>query len=184
MKRLRWELAQAYARLDRVVAASALAIGLAVLVHYGTTVPWTAALQRERAAHAGSLGQARALRQEKERNDPALAAQAKVIGRLPPAGTAQVDGVLQRLEEAARAHQLEVDTGTYQLSVVAAGDVERYSISLPLKAGYPALRAFIRQALAQSPGLALASVNFSRASRGSPVVEARLEFTAYFRGQP
>lgn len=184
MTRWRWQLAQAWGGGGRVVAGSVLALAAAALLHAGATRPLAAALQQEQASHAAQLAQERLQRQAAHGSDPLLAARARLHARLPAGGAAQLNAVLEQIEAAARQQQLEIDSATYQLAPGAPGGIGRYSISIPLKAGYPALRAFIRQALAQSPGLALASITLGRASRSAPQVEARVEFSAHFREAP
>jgi hypothetical protein len=181
MKRAQWWLSHWQASLDPVAAGCVVAMIAAVALHWGVTVPAGERLEQERTAHRQRNVQERQVQRASASVDAGEAAMAGVAGRLPIAGAVQLGALLERIQAAADTWQLQVESGTYQLEGAAGGDIERYSISLPIKGNYPAVRAFIRQVLAETPGLALDSVAFNRPGRGSPLVEVRLDFSAYAR---
>lgn len=55
------------------------------------------------------------------------------------------------------------------------------SIAVPMKAGYPPVRAFVKDVLADVPGLALDQFEVQRESIAVSVVDARLRFTLYLK---
>lgn len=62
-----------------------------------------------------------------------------------------------------------------------AGDFSKFQISLPVKAPYPKLRAFVRNVLAALPGLSIDEIGLRRESIGSQPVDARIRMTLYLR---
>lgn len=181
MRRVRWQLRRSLARVDPLVAGSAAAIAAAALLHYGVTLAGVERLAQERAAQLLSLAWQASARRAALGRDAGVAQAARLIGALPVADTRAINGALERMQNAADQRKLSIETGNYQLAVDLGNSVERYTITLPMKGNYPALRGFIRQVLVESPHLALDSVSFKRGARADGVVEARLEFSAYFR---
>jgi hypothetical protein len=96
---------------------------------------------------------------------------------LPVAAAAEE--VLRQLFAAAAANGLVLDQGDYTLSGEKAGDLHRYQISLPVAGSYPALRAFLAQALNDSPALALGHVEMERAVIEDAELVASLRFTLF-----
>jgi hypothetical protein len=181
MTHLHWRVAQIWAQLEPVSASSVLALAAAALLHWGITLPGEARLTSERAVQEQARSLAQLAQDDVARRDAGSVALAKVAARLPPANAASLNTLLEQMQKAAEAQHLAVDTGAYQLTAAASVGITRYSVSLPLKASYPSVRGFIRQVLDESPYLALDAVTLSRTARTSPVIEARLEFSAYFR---
>lgn len=181
MRRASWQLRRLIARLDPLAAGSVAAIAAAALLHYCVTLPGVDRLVQERAAQQQALARQAGERRAAAGRDPGAAEAARLIGALPAAETSSINGVLERMQAAADERKLPIETGSYQLTFDVANSIERYSITLPMRGNYPALRGFVRQVLAQSPNLALDGVSFNRAARADAVVDARLEFSAYFR---
>ena len=61
----------------------------------------------------------------------------------------------------------------------AGEPVMRYTIELPIKAGYRALRRFTRAAMLELPGLAIEEVSLRRGDPKSPTLDARLRFVLF-----
>ncbi len=183
MKGLKWQAHYWLIRLHPAAAAGMLALLLAVLLHYGLTRPGMQRLETERAASADQARSAAALRARQAAAATPGEAQksARLRAVLPLASSVSVNGTLERMQAASEASGLLLQKGSYQLQAGGGQGVQRYSISLPVKGAYPALRAFIRQVLSEAPHLALERVSFNRNNKEEAQVEAQLEFAAYFR---
>lgn len=86
---------------------------------------------------------------------------------------------LRRLQGAARRQQVAIDQAEFKFATEPTELLARYSIILPLKAGYPELRRFTRDALRDLPALALEDVNLRRSDPKSPMLEAQLRFVLF-----
>jgi hypothetical protein len=58
----------------------------------------------------------------------------------------------------------------------------RYQINLPVTGNYPAVRAFVAEALEREPSLALDGMRLTRERMDSGEIEAELRFTLYLGG--
>lgn len=81
---------------------------------------------------------------------------------------------LGRLFQAAAAHGLELQAGRYRETRDAQSGLTRLSIVLPVTGAYPALRAFLSQALTGQPGLALEGLRLVREDMSTRDMEAEL----------
>jgi hypothetical protein len=86
---------------------------------------------------------------------------------------------LELLNETAQKHEIELDMGDYVMGKSDSGRLEQFRISLPVQATYPQIRAFIRDALARMPALALESVAFKREQVDEDFIDARIVFRLY-----
>jgi hypothetical protein len=181
---LAWHGRRLAARAGRLLMASAALLALAGLIHGGITLPGARALaaqqaeqrqQREREALRYAVAAAGGAEQ---------AAVAHALARLPAPDNQAVGAVVIALQGAASEHGLLLDKGSYQLLTDPGSPVRRYTLSLPLKGSYPALRAFVRQLRRTLPNVALDSVAIARVGAGDGVLEARLELSAFFRNPP
>ncbi|WP_428423374.1 hypothetical protein [Methylibium sp.] len=86
---------------------------------------------------------------------------------------------LAKLQSAAKRNALQLDQAGFKLAADAGEPLLRYSIELPVKADYRALRRFIRDALRDLPGMALEELSLRRGEAKSPVLEARLRFVLF-----
>ncbi|AKU21524.1 hypothetical protein [Massilia sp. NR 4-1] len=183
MSGLRWRVHYWLIRLNPAAAVGVLALLLAGLLHFALTLPGQQRLETERAASLARMQSAAAWRAVQAaagpRAEPLMAV--RLRASLPPVSSSSVNGTLEGMQAASEAGGLLLNKGSYQLQAGGGQGVQRYSISLPVKGAYPALRAFIRQVLAEAPNLVLERVSFNRNSKEEAQVEAQLEFAAYFR---
>lgn len=184
MKAQLWTLRHHAGRLGRVGCGACLLLAASASLYWGVTVPGLArmhadqaqfALEHTRAAQAMHAAAGRG--GERTRLEASLAA-------FPQSGNSAVNGVLGIVQAQAEAHHLVLDNVTCQLSADAGGTFERYVISLPLKGRYPDVRAFLVRVHGSVPHLALDSVSLARPVKEDALVEAQIQFTAYFRGRP
>lgn len=84
-----------------------------------------------------------------------------------------------RLQAVARRRGVALDEAEFKFASDAAEPLARYSITLPIKADYRALRRTTRDALRELPGLAMEEVNLRRSDPGSPLLDAQLRFVLF-----
>lgn len=81
----------------------------------------------------------------------------------------------------AEKYGLPLDQGTYRVSEVE--NIWRYEVQLPLKASYPQLRKFLREAMVFQPVVSLDEISLHRGKAVDPTLEATVRLTYYFVGQ-
>jgi len=81
----------------------------------------------------------------------------------------------------AEKYGLPLDQGTYRVSEVE--NIWRYEVHLPLKANYPQLRKFLREAMVLQPVVSLDEISLHRGKAADPTLEATVRLTYYFVGQ-
>lgn len=150
-------------------------IGIGVLLfclafHVGNVAP----LLAERAALADAAAQLAAAAGQRGSAAPANASP------LPPLTDAPA--LLKRLNALTEKHGSVIERVTYQLK--GTGSVLRLEVRLPLKMTYPALRAFLREALALSAVASLDEAALHRDHAGDLAVEARLRLSYAFVATP
>lgn len=91
---------------------------------------------------------------------------------------------LAGLFRAAAAHGLELQEGRYREARDGQSGLLRLSIVLPVSGTYPALRAFLAQALDGQPGLALEGLRLVREDRAAREIDAELRLVLLVGGTP
>jgi hypothetical protein len=86
-----------------------------------------------------------------------------------------------RLWNLARRHGVALRQAEFKLADGGEDALQRYAIVVPVTADYASLRAFIGDALADLPGLALEEVSLRRADAKSLQLDARLRFVLFAR---
>lgn len=92
---------------------------------------------------------------------------------------AEMAGAVGALNAAAKRQGVQLHQAELKFSIEPSGLLARYSIVLPVKADYRALRGFIREAMRELPGLAMEELNVRRSDAKSPVLEAQLRFVLF-----
>lgn len=141
------------------------------------------------AFYLGSLAPARAelaaLKSEAARLQAAAARSGGAVGDLatlrapPPEARLSIGALpafLKELDALAEKHGVTIDRASYALS--RNEGQQRMEIDLPLKAGYPSLRAYLLEVLTLAAAPALDELSIKRQQAVDPVVEAtvRLSF--------
>lgn len=178
MNALHWRLRRMTRMLGRTGIAGVVLLALALLLHTTRTAPLQRAVdvQQDRLA---------ALRQAAvDRRDPAPAAAPPVnpLALLPPAGEAAQQ--IGELEHLARAHGLTLARGQYSMTPLAGIGVQRWQLTLPIAAPYPALHAFIAAALERQPNLALDELKLKRERIESTELDAELRLSLFAAAAP
>ena len=86
-----------------------------------------------------------------------------------------------RLWDVARRHGVALKAAEFKLGDVPQDGFQRYTMQLPVTADYASLRAFIVDALAELPSLALEDMSLRREDSKSLQLEARLSFVLFVR---
>lgn len=94
-------------------------------------------------------------------------------------GEKRIAASVGRLQAAAKRQGVQLDQAEFRFASEAGEPLLRYTIVLPVKADYRALRRFVREALRELPGLAIEEVNLRRNDPKSATLEAQLRFVLF-----
>ena len=101
------------------------------------------------------------------------------IDNLPP--TTAASAVIGQMELLARAHGLQLLRGQYAQAPVVGTPLLRWQVSLPIKAEYPKIIAFVAASLEALPTLALEELKLKRDTIETATLDADLRFNLYLR---
>lgn len=96
-------------------------------------------------------------------------------GTAPDLSMEDLPELLKRLAAIAVQNGLQPEHTDYLIK--DSGGVSRLEISLPLKASYPSIRAYLRGALALAPHASLDELTLQRSQATDPLLEAQLRFS-------
>ncbi len=164
IRRLGWPL-----RLASVLLLLAL-LAFALLVE---------PLQRENLQQRERLRE-QARRQLAPQGQEAASARALAFAAALGTREAQLEPVA-RVVQAAQAAGLRLDKGEYRQLREGDARVQRYQLSFPVQASYPALRRWLAAALVAEPALALQSISLQRDSALQEQLEIRVVFILYVK---
>lgn len=102
------------------------------------------------------------------------------LARVPP--STGVPDVLKRLNALAENSGLVVDRVAYEFK--DGIDTRRLVVTVPAEGNYPAIRLFIRDALALTPTASLDSLSLQRTQAIDPVVSAQVGLSYLFKVSP
>ena len=88
---------------------------------------------------------------------------------------------IDAIHRAAAANGVKLANGEYRLARDGGARLLRYQITLPARASYPQLRAWIGEVMNAVPSAALDEISFRRDDVGSDSVEARVRLTLFLR---
>ncbi len=94
-------------------------------------------------------------------------------------GEKSITESLARLHAAARRQGVQLDKAEFKFVSEAREPLSRYTIVLPVKCDYRALRRFTRDAVRELPGLAMEEVSLRRVDAKSPLLDAQLRFVLF-----
>lgn len=93
----------------------------------------------------------------------------------------QADEAMEIIQRDAQKHGLVLAGTEYKWQRQANAKLAEVHIAMPVKAGYAPLRAFVKDVLADVPGIALEQFDLQRENVGSSDVEARLRFSLFLK---
>lgn len=176
MSTLFWQLQQWARRLGWTGLAGLVLLTAAGLLHVFAIGPanQTIAAQQLRLDELRRIALARDVAPVVQTAEPLML--------LPPAGIAsQQIGELERL---AKAHDLELPRGQYNVAPVVGASLARWQLVLPVEGPYPALHAFLAAALERMPNLALDELKLKRERIESTELQAELRLSLYLENAP
>lgn len=97
---------------------------------------------------------------------------------------AGADGMIETIHRAAAANDVTLTHGEYHLtrdSTASGMSLLRYQITLPARASYPQLRAWLADVMNAAPTMALDELSFQRDTVGSGMVESRVRLTLFLK---
>ncbi|PKO87891.1 MAG: pilus assembly protein PilO [Betaproteobacteria bacterium HGW-Betaproteobacteria-12] len=159
-----------------LIGAALLLTGLAFSL--AATLPASQELEqsRQRAARASAL-EARAASGEQLAPQTAEGQRTAFYRDFPQ--PTEVTHWIERIYAAAAAEQLSLAHGEYVMSTVNDTRLQRYQITLPVRADYGQLRRFISAAQAAVPKLHLDELSLQRQEIGEAQVDARIRLSLY-----
>jgi hypothetical protein len=157
--------------------AGLLLLAGAVVVHWLGVIP--------ARTHTGDLRLQQSEMRKRASQQPSAGADSskrthEFYSSLPaPSGALDAIEVIHRL---AAAKGVKLATGDYRLVREGNTQLQRYQITLPARARYPNLRAWIADVMNALPSAALEEVSFGRDDVSKDSVDARIRFTLFLRG--
>jgi hypothetical protein len=98
---------------------------------------------------------------------------------LPASG--QALALTASLHSLAQKHRVAISSGAYQLVRNGNADLQKVVIAMPVHADYPALHAWLADALNTQASLALEELHLQRSSSDTGQLEGRVRFALYVR---
>ena len=103
----------------------------------------------------------------------------------PTLPVSEMPNVLNSLNSLAKKHGVIVERASFQSTTLATQDGQhRLEVTLPLRSSYPALRAYLHDALALNPAARLDDLRLNRQQADSPVIQANVRLSYYFAPAP
>lgn len=178
MKRLHWEL-------QRLWRAIGLAGWVGVALLFACSVAWRVALLPLRADTDRLRAERAAIESRLASSTSATTSQLSTPQQQLEAfgrrftGAKGIAASLVRLQASAGRQGVHLDQAEFKFASDVGEPLLRYTIVLPVKADYLALRRFTRDALLELPGLAIEEVNLRRSDPKSATLEAQLRFVLF-----
>ena len=134
---------------------------------------------RNAELHAQLQAQRQAQVQKPQASEDKAQRQAAFYATLPDASAAMdAIGVLNR---AAARHKVVLVTAEYRVARQGTGPLLRYQISVPLRADYVHLHAWLTEVMNALPNAALDDLSLKRDDAAQELLDARLRFTVFLR---
>lgn len=179
MKRLPQLFALLKFHASRMGWLAALGVGLIVFA----AVFYLSGVRSTEAALAGTQAQIEALRAGETlgREGRAVSAEqrlARFQEFLPPAS--DLPEMLASVHQAADTHGIALENAQYKESREKGSPVMRYQMTLPLRASYPQIRAWLAEVMNGAPNAVLEELSLKRESAGNEELNARARLSLYF----
>ncbi|MEI7465126.1 MAG: hypothetical protein WCJ87_07265 [Burkholderiales bacterium] len=175
---LRWQGAQ-WLRGVGLPGWVGLALGLACVIGLWSLIQPMHADAQQLDADSDLLAQRAAARALSKAASEATPQQQLAAFEQRFGGERTIAPTLARLQAAAQRRGFMLDQAEFKWASEPAEPLARYSIQLPIKADYRALRRFSRDALRDMPALALDEVSLRRSDPKSPLLDAQLRFVLF-----
>jgi hypothetical protein len=151
-----------------------------LLLALGLQFLWVDGLHARNAAlHEELTAQRQAQVQRPQASEEKAQRMAAFYAALPEATEAvEAIGVLN---DAALRHKVSIVTAEYRVTRAGAGPLLRYQVSVPLRADYVHLHAWLSEVMNALPNAALDDISFKRDDAGVELLDARVRFTVFLR---
>ena len=177
VKRLRWQVQHALRAVGLPGWVGAVIALACAAVWWGASVPLADDAARL-AADSVTLERRLAERQTAAPIDATPQQQLEAFTRRFP-DEKGIAPSLARLHAIARRRGVTIERAEFKYVSEASEPLARYTVVLPVKADYRALRRFSRDLLRELPGVALEEVNLRRSDAKAPVLEAQLRLVLF-----
>lgn len=181
LTRARWQLAQGLRGIG-LPGWVGLAGGLACAITLWGVIEPLRAEARQLDADSQQLVQ-RAASQPAARTEP-TPQQQLIAFEQRFADERSIAPTLARLQATAQRRGFRLEQAEFKLTSEPAEPLARYTIVLPIKADYRAVRRFSRDALRELPALALDEISLRRSDPASPQLDAQLRFVLFLTKAP
>ncbi len=157
------------------------AVGLLlVLLAVGLQLLWVDGLHARNAALQAELAAKRQQQSQKpQAADDKAQRQAAFYATLPDA-TEAVEAIAV-LNAAAARHKVALATAEYRVTRAGSGPLLRYQISVPLRADYVHLHAWLGEVMNALPNAALDELSLKRDDAAVDLLDARVRLTVFLR---
>ena len=153
---------------------------LLLLLSLGLQLLWVDGLHARNFALREELGALRhgQLQRSNEKENPTQR-QTTSYASLPESANAlEAIGILN---QAAARNKVSLLTAEYRVTRQGSGPLLRYQVSVPLRADYVRLQAWLSQVMNALPNAALDDLTLKRENAALEAIDARMRFTVYFR---
>lgn len=178
MKRLRWELLNALRAIGLAGWVGLALVLICAAAWWGVATP----LQDEaRQLDADSAKIERRLSERAATEAPVVLTAQQQLAEFERrfSDEKSLTDSLARLHAAARRQGVQLDKAEFKWASDTREPLSRYTIVLPIKCDYRALRRFTREAVRELPGLAMEEVSLRRADAKSPLLDVQLRFVLF-----
>jgi hypothetical protein len=153
---------------------------LLVLLALALQFLWVDGLHtRNTALHEELTAQRQAQVQRPQASEEKAQRMAAFYAALPDATEAvEAIGVLN---DAAAHHKVALVTAEYRVTRTGTGPLLRYQITVPLRADYVHLHAWLSEVMNALPNAALDDINFKRDDATVDLLDSRVRFTVFLR---
>ncbi len=178
MKRLRWELENGLRGIGLPGWVALALVLVCALAWWGVVAPLR---QEAQQLDADSSTLQKRLRERGAAAAPVVLTAQQQLAEFERRfeGEKSITESLARLHAAARRQGVQLDKAEFKFVSEAREPLSRYTIVLPVKCDYRALRRFTRDAVRELPGLAMEEVSMRRVDAKSPLLEAQLRFVLF-----
>jgi hypothetical protein len=173
--RLAWEGKRLWRKAGRAACAGVAALAAALLAQWHTT-----GMHERELALRQQLAAATRIATQPQSPIPTAADGLSAFYAYLPAHDA-IPEQLQTLVDIAGKHKVPLAKAEYKAQSEPRAGFMRYQVTLPVKAEYASVQAFMLEALQAMPTLTLDSVAFKRERADSGETEARIQFALLVR---
>jgi hypothetical protein len=161
--------------------AGVLCVAAAVALLAFARVALDPAIEREREREAQARWDAERGLAAARRGATPQATLDSFVALLP--GTDALAAAIEAIHAAADRERLAIERGDYRVTRDLGGRAQRHVLLLPVRGAYTDLHGWLQHVLHRHPFIALDELDVRRAAGDEAMVEARVQFSLYSRGE-